>query len=245
MTDVSEAKLHLPLTYHEARAVRSALVAKARKFDRAAAKGDFVPEPGKIDRNRQGAAMNGAIAERLDALLTIAIEDLKTERSVARRVYELVNPSDAISFVATPFEASCIAHRMKASHYLVTDAETGQHVDPAEDPEFSRKYDDLWKSAEAIQSYSKAWASFMCFPAKGRDVLEKALAWGSAAEAEEIRRTLSERNRSSMNDICKVCRDAAVKIAATRPDQDAHTDGAIAVNASASTGEYPDPGMDR
>lgn len=226
MTDVSDVRLTLPLTYHEARAVRSALAGTARKFARAAEKGAFQPQEGRIDRNLKGAEMNAAIAERLDTRLTEAIASQKAGASAsasgtdasARKVYELVNPSDAICFIATPFEARCIAARLKAHPGLVIDPETKDHISPDDDPDFTPKYEAIWKSAEAIQSYARAWGSFMCFPARNRVLLEQALSRTPDDEADLLRRRISENNRTSLNDICRICRDAAVNIAATLPE---------------------------
>lgn len=81
MTDITAATITITLTYHEARAVRTALRNKAKKFERAAAKGDFAPADGKMNRNTAGADMNTRIADRIDEALTAAIEEEKTRQA--------------------------------------------------------------------------------------------------------------------------------------------------------------------
>ena len=77
MTDITAATITITLTYHEARAVRTALRNRAKKFERAMSKGEFKPEHGKLDRNQLGPEMNSRLAGLLDQALTAAVEKEK------------------------------------------------------------------------------------------------------------------------------------------------------------------------
>ena len=46
MTDITAATITITLTYHEARAVRTALRNRAKKFERAMSKGEFKRDTG-------------------------------------------------------------------------------------------------------------------------------------------------------------------------------------------------------
>lgn len=70
--DVATAQITITVSYHEARALRSAALAEARKKTRAATKG-FIPERGRIDQNIERARTLEAAAAKVDAALTAGI----------------------------------------------------------------------------------------------------------------------------------------------------------------------------
>lgn len=78
MVDAAEARVVVELTYHEARALRSSAMSKAKKRRNAAAKSDFQPGPGKLDLNLAEAEVLETAAGKIDQALTKAITELKT-----------------------------------------------------------------------------------------------------------------------------------------------------------------------
>ncbi len=73
-----EAKVKLELTYHEARMVRSALLARAKRYARTRQKSNFVPEEGRLDMNEEGERTAIAVAYRID--LAIDAASLKIDK---------------------------------------------------------------------------------------------------------------------------------------------------------------------
>lgn len=76
MTDVANVKITLDLSYHEARLVRASLEGRRKKFERAARK-EFTPEAGKIDRNQAGIEQTTELIDRINTLLDEAIAEQK------------------------------------------------------------------------------------------------------------------------------------------------------------------------
>jgi hypothetical protein len=133
-----------------------------------------------------------------------------------KRLYTLVNPSDAITFRATLVEAAIIADRMLDAPYFVKDAETGET--PKVD-DLPAEYDAIWFDAEKIASYSAAYASFLVGTRSERELFEEAVCRMTPDEATAYRDKYHDRRRTSMNDICKSCWDAARKIAIYPPEK--------------------------
>lgn len=134
-----------------------------------------------------------------------------------RRLYELINPSDTITFFATPTEAAFIANRMAAGFYFVRDCESDER--PAEiDDALRASYDALWSDPERLASYSRAYASFLVCTARERPLFEDAITRMSEADADAYRKVWQETHRTSMNDIVAQCWATAKKIAAYQPE---------------------------
>lgn len=131
-----------------------------------------------------------------------------------RRLYDLINPSDQITFRATPKEAGVIAAIMGASLYFVRDIETGE--DPStEGALLDRRA--IWSNADAIASYAKAWDSFLVGSPRDRSLFDEAVAKMTAEDAAAYRAKWHHEKRSSINDICQACWDAAARIAEEKP----------------------------
>lgn len=131
------------------------------------------------------------------------------------RLYELVNPSDRITFRATIEEAACIAERMRPAWYFVKDALTGD--DPVVD-DLQAVYDAIWKDAAKLASYAAAYDSFLVGSDSERELFEKATSLMSIDERRAYRTQYDDRRRSSFNDICGQCWATAVEIAAYEPE---------------------------
>lgn len=132
-----------------------------------------------------------------------------------KRLYEVINPSDKITFRATVVEASCIADRLRSAWYFVKDVETG--VGP-EIENLQAEYDAIWKDAGKLSSYADAYRSFMVGSLSERKLLEEAVSYMTAEEAASYRLTWHDKRRTSMNDICRQVWETAEKIAAYQPE---------------------------
>ncbi|MCS0501574.1 hypothetical protein [Ancylobacter mangrovi] len=132
-----------------------------------------------------------------------------------RRLYELINPSDAITFRATVEEAAFIAARMLQGPYFVKDAETGE--EPKID-DLGSRYDALWSDAERLASYALAYRSFLVGNPSDRRLFEAAIERMPPDAADEYRREWHAARCTSFNDICAACWETAEKIAAYRPE---------------------------
>ena len=74
MVDVAEAEITIRVSYHEARALRSAAAFKVKRTTKRKGKGDFVPEPGHLDLNDALIATLTAAIAKVDAGITAGIE---------------------------------------------------------------------------------------------------------------------------------------------------------------------------
>ncbi|MCW0014863.1 hypothetical protein [Rhizobium sp. BT-226] len=127
-----------------------------------------------------------------------------------KRLYEVVNPSDAITFRATVVEAACIADRLRPAWYFVKDVQTGEEpkIDNLEEV-----YEAIWKSADKLASYAEAYRSFMVGSRSERELLEEAVSRMTEDEAKAYRAQWHDKRRTSMNDICRQVWETAEKIA--------------------------------
>jgi hypothetical protein len=132
-----------------------------------------------------------------------------------KRLYEVVNPSDAITFRATLVEAACIADRLSPGWMFVKDAETGEapNVDNLE-----AEYDAIWKDAAKLASYAEAYRSFMVGSLTERELVDAAVALMDEVQARSYRARWHDKRRTSMNDLCRQCWETAEKIAAYEPE---------------------------
>lgn len=132
-----------------------------------------------------------------------------------KRLYELINPSDKITFRATLVEAACIAMRMRPSLLFVKDIENG-HEPQIEDVQMA--YDAIWTEADKIASYAAAWGSFLVATTRERELFEAATSRMGDTEAAIFRMDWHEKRRTSLNDICAECWRVSKEIAATEPE---------------------------
>lgn len=115
------------------------------------------------------------------------------------QIYELINPSDAITFRATKEEASVIAGIVGASLLFVKDVETGEAPNTEGWQDARERF---WKDSVAFDSYCRAYESFLVGSPKDRELFEDAVRNMGADEAAEYRLKWHNRKCSSMNDIC-------------------------------------------
>lgn len=135
-----------------------------------------------------------------------------------RRLYELINPSDAITFWATPLEAAFIADRMRAGMYFVQDCETGSAPEVGDKEQFIAAYNAVWRDAGKLASYAQAYASFLCCGPSDRRLFDAAVSKMSAEDAKAHRVAWQNEKRTSLNDIVAQCWQTAEKIAAYQPE---------------------------
>lgn len=127
---------------------------------------------------------------------------------VDRKLYELVNPSDYITFKATPLIAAIIGTRIVG--YFVKDIETGAAPDRPDD--LMDQYEALWRDGAAKASYADAWASFLIGSPEKRRLFEEAISRMPEGEVEAFKADYHDRNRTSINDICRRCWEVADKV---------------------------------
>lgn len=129
-----------------------------------------------------------------------------------KKLWELVNPSDPITFLATDHEAALIADRALAALYFVRNVET----DAAPEVEDLRAwYDKLWFSKEQILSLADAYESFLV---GDRAEFEERVKGAGPEKRAILHREWHEEKGTSINDICAKFWEAGVKIRATEPD---------------------------
>ncbi|NNU66578.1 hypothetical protein G9X67_14995 [Rhizobium sp. WYCCWR 11152] len=127
-----------------------------------------------------------------------------------KRLYEVVNPSDVITFRATVVEAACIGDRLRPAWYFVKDVQTG---DEPKIDNLEEEYEAIWKSADKLASYAEAYRSFMVGSRSERELLEEAVSRMTQDEAKAYRAQWHDKRRTSMNDICRQVWETAEKIA--------------------------------
>ncbi len=139
----------------------------------------------------------------------------QTEPEIARKLYELINPSDAITFWATPIEAAIIADKMLDAPYFVKDADTGEAPKVSD---LEARYNEIWCDAKKISSYAEAYRSFVIGKPSERCLYDEAIKRMTADDAKKFRTEHHASRRSSINDICKSCWEAGDRIALCHPE---------------------------
>jgi hypothetical protein len=129
-----------------------------------------------------------------------------------KRIWELINPCDKITFIATEHEAALIADRSLASLFFVRNVETD--ADPEVD-DLRDWYDRLWFSKEAILSLADAYASFLV---GDRDEFNKLVEGAGPEKRAILAAEWHTEKRESLTDICQQFWTASEKIRATEPD---------------------------
>ena len=142
-------------------------------------------------------------------------EFLRTEPEIARKLYELINPSDAITFWATPIEAAIIADHMLDAPYFVKDADTGESPKVAD---LEASYNEIWTDAKKISSSAEAYRSFVIGKPYEPRLYDEAIRRMTASDAEKFRNEHHAGRRTSLNDICKRCWEAGDRIALCHPE---------------------------
>lgn len=129
-----------------------------------------------------------------------------------KKLWELINPSDPITFLATEHEAALIADRALAALYFVKNAETD--AEP-EVEDLRAWYDKLWFSKEQILSLADAYESFLV---GDRAEFERRIAGAGPEKRAVLHAEWHNEKCSSMNDICAKFWEAGRNIRATEPD---------------------------
>lgn len=79
--DIADCMVDIRLTYHEARMVRTALKAKAGRYEALAERSTYIPPAGKIDKNKEGAICARSAEAKVDQAITTAINRFKGRES--------------------------------------------------------------------------------------------------------------------------------------------------------------------
>jgi hypothetical protein len=132
-----------------------------------------------------------------------------------KHLYEVINPSDQITFRATLVEAACIADRLLPALYFVKNVETGKSP---EVNDLQSEYDAIWKSAEKLASYAAAYRSFMVGSVNERELVERAISTMQPNEAKSYLVAWNNKRRTSWSDLCGEVWATAEKIAAYQPE---------------------------
>ena len=132
-----------------------------------------------------------------------------------KRLYEVINPSDPITFRARPEMAALVSARLGESLLFVKDIETGE--DPKID-NLQEFYESIWKDADLIAEYAEAYRSFLIGRPSDRKIFEEAVKRMTPEDAAEFTLTYHDQQRSSLNDICRSVWQTAERIAATEPE---------------------------
>jgi hypothetical protein len=152
----------------------------------------------------------------------------------ALRLYELINPSDKITFRATPTDAAVIAEIVAMSMLFVKDIETG---DTPTIPDVWSERAVIWASAERIAAYADAFDSFLIGSPRKRAMFERAAPEGEERKAFELRRAdYHTRACTSLNDICTRFWRIAAEIRAEHPAPPPAAD--IGANAAPAAGFF-------
>lgn len=77
MSDAAQAMITIRVPYHQARALRSAALAQAKRMTGNMRRKNFIPEPGRINRDQAAIATLTAAAIAVDGALTQGIASAK------------------------------------------------------------------------------------------------------------------------------------------------------------------------
>jgi len=127
-------------------------------------------------------------------------------------IYDLVNPSDPITFRAEPAIAPVVAYVLARSMLFVRNAEDQSDVRPLVDREFARRHDELYSTAETLRELAAVYDSFLIGSGLARVSFELAVVKMPPADAIEYRRQWNDRRRTSINDFCQQAWDAAAEM---------------------------------
>lgn len=75
--DLSQCTVTITVTYHEARALRTAAQGRAKMREKQHQRSDFKPEPGKLSLNMEDAKLLRSAANKVDSAITKGIEAFK------------------------------------------------------------------------------------------------------------------------------------------------------------------------
>lgn len=118
--------------------------------------------------------------------------------------WEVINPSDYITFEATETEARIIGWILRGSCLFVTSV--NGEKDPVPDgydrERFDAERNEIWSDPSRRWSYAMCFQSFLCGGGTFREVLKKACESDAVDDSMAYWREISDRKRTSMNDIC-------------------------------------------
>jgi len=104
MVDLQKAKVIVELTYHEARALRSAIQAKVKKREKRQEKSGFVPAEGKLDLNTTEIDVLRVGADKIDKALTEGIAELRRPKEEPPQLYVDIAARADAAFARTSFD---------------------------------------------------------------------------------------------------------------------------------------------
>lgn len=122
------------------------------------------------------------------------------------RLYELINPSDKITFRASIADAAVIADVLAPAMMFVEDIETGL-TPKIEDVPTER--DTIFKNPERRAAYADAFGSFMIGTPTDRKLFVSAVKNMTAEQADSYRMEWHDARRTSMSDHCQAMWDIA------------------------------------
>ena len=136
-----------------------------------------------------------------------------------KKLWELINPSDKITFRATDVEAAIIEVRMREGPYFVKEYGTDNKPPELSEIDLRKAYDAIWKDRASISSHAAAFDSFLVGDKADREAFEKNVSFMSGQQVNNYRASYHGRKCTSLNDICQACWTVALKIAAFEPEK--------------------------
>lgn len=127
-----------------------------------------------------------------------------------KRVWEIINPHDKITFVANEAEAALMAERLLPGLYFVQSVETRK---PPVCEDLCGWYTQLFFSAEKIASLAEAYCSALIGNRKEFDLLATGM---SPEQKAAFAAKWHDEKRTSMVDLCAKLWEVGEKIKAVR-----------------------------
>jgi hypothetical protein len=125
-----------------------------------------------------------------------------------KRLYEIINPSDPITVMATPAEARVFAYTLGLSLYFLNDAE-GNIPESYTADEWNAARDAIYADPVLKASFANVYRSALIGSPSNRKMFEEAIKRMTPADAVGYRAMWHDHHRSSMNDICARLWEAA------------------------------------
>lgn len=130
------------------------------------------------------------------------------------RLYEVINPSDKITFRASREIAGALAASLRPHMLFVRDVETGKDIPPDE-----TAYDDVWKYRAQMDEYANTYDSWLIDWKGERATYEAAVATMNAEQRTAYRAEWNEKRCTGRGGaFCQAAYDAARRIRLCEPE---------------------------
>lgn len=117
-------------------------------------------------------------------------------------VFELINPSDHITFVATRSDAEVMATIFNES-WMFVHLVGGDQLPILESDEFELRHGAIYNSPDNLERYAAAYASAMCATKGERETIDDAISkMPNPDDQKSFLENWQNRKRTSMNNIC-------------------------------------------